>query len=47
MHVLLVYCHPRPDSFCAALRDAAKVALDRPGTPSKSATSTPRTSPRP
>jgi NAD(P)H dehydrogenase (quinone) len=23
MHVLLIYCHPRPDSFCSALRDAA------------------------
>ena len=31
MHVLLVYCHPRPDSFCAALRDAAKVALESAG----------------
>lgn len=23
MHVLVIYCHPRPDSFCAALRGAA------------------------
>jgi NAD(P)H dehydrogenase (quinone) len=27
MHVLLVYCHPRPDSFCAVLRDTATRAL--------------------
>jgi NAD(P)H dehydrogenase (quinone) len=27
MHVLLVYCHPRADSFCAALRDTATRAL--------------------
>ncbi len=27
MHVLLIYCHPRVDSFCAALRDAAISAL--------------------
>ena len=27
MHVLLVYCHPRTDSFCAALRDTAASAL--------------------
>ncbi|MCX8133456.1 MAG: NAD(P)H-dependent oxidoreductase [Roseococcus sp.] len=27
MRVLLVYCHPREDSFCAALRDAALGAL--------------------
>jgi putative NADPH-quinone reductase len=27
MRVLLIYCHPQPDSFCAALRDAATVAL--------------------
>lgn len=27
MRVLLVYCHPRPDSFCAALRDTAASAL--------------------
>lgn len=27
MRVLLIYCHPRPDSFCAALRDAAVEVL--------------------
>lgn len=27
MRVLLVYCHPRADSFCAALRDAVREAL--------------------
>lgn len=27
MHVLLVYCHPRADSFCALLRDTAASAL--------------------
>jgi NAD(P)H dehydrogenase (quinone) len=27
MHVLVVYCHPRPDSFCSALRDTAVSAL--------------------
>jgi len=27
MRVLLIYCHPRPDSFSAALRDAALAAL--------------------
>ena len=27
MRILLVYCHPRPDSFAAALRDAAIEAL--------------------
>lgn len=27
MHVLLVYCHPLPDSFCSALRDTAASAL--------------------
>jgi NAD(P)H dehydrogenase (quinone) len=27
MRVLLVYCHPRTDSFCSALRDAATLAL--------------------
>jgi NAD(P)H dehydrogenase (quinone) len=27
MHVLLIYCHPRNDSFCAALRDAAVAGL--------------------
>src|SRR5258708_11632352 len=27
MHVLVIYCHPRPDSFSAALRDAAVAGL--------------------
>lgn len=27
MRVLTIYCHPRPDSFCAALRDAAMETL--------------------
>ena len=27
MRILLIYCHPRPDSFSAALRDAAIEAL--------------------
>jgi NAD(P)H dehydrogenase (quinone) len=27
MYVLLVYCHPRADSFCSSLRDAAASAL--------------------
>jgi len=27
MRVLMVYCHPREDSFCAALREAALAAL--------------------
>ena len=31
MRVLLVYCHPRTDSFCAALREAAVEALDSTG----------------
>jgi NAD(P)H dehydrogenase (quinone) len=31
MHVLLVYCHPRADSFCAALRDAAVLGLESAG----------------
>ena len=31
MHVLLVYSHPRSDSFCAALRDAAIAALKAAG----------------
>ena len=31
MRVLLVYCHPRPDSFCAALRDAAAAGLTQAG----------------
>ena len=31
MRVLLIYCHPRPDSFCAVLRDAAAEALRSAG----------------
>ncbi|GJE25608.1 NAD(P)H-dependent oxidoreductase [Methylobacterium organophilum] len=31
MRVLLVYCHPRPDSYCGALRAAATAALARAG----------------
>lgn len=31
MRVLLVYCHPRADSFSAALRDAARGALEANG----------------
>jgi NAD(P)H dehydrogenase (quinone) len=31
VHVLLVYCHPRPDSFCAALRDSAVNGLQTAG----------------
>jgi NAD(P)H dehydrogenase (quinone) len=31
MHVLLVYSHPRADSFCSALRDAAASALRSTG----------------
>lgn len=31
MRVLMIYCHPRPDSFCAALRDTAKAALEAAG----------------
>jgi putative NADPH-quinone reductase len=31
MHVLLVYCHPQPESFCAALRDAARESLTSAG----------------
>ena len=31
MRVLVVYCHPRPDSYCAALRDAAIAGLTRAG----------------
>ncbi|MGG5885975.1 NAD(P)H-dependent oxidoreductase [Falsiroseomonas sp. HC035] len=31
MRVLMIYCHPRPDSLCAALRDAAKAALEAKG----------------
>lgn len=28
MHVLLIYCHPRSDSFCAALCETATSALE-------------------
>jgi NAD(P)H dehydrogenase (quinone) len=31
MHVLLIHCHPRPDSFGAALRDAAVAGLTASG----------------
>lgn len=31
MHILLVFCHPRRESFCAALRDSAVAALTRAG----------------
>src|SRR6266700_2393093 len=31
MRVLLIYCHPRPDSFSASLRDAAIEALTAAG----------------
>lgn len=31
MRVLMIYCHPRPDSFCAALRDAARSSLESNG----------------
>jgi NAD(P)H dehydrogenase (quinone) len=31
MRVLLVHCHPRPDSFCTALRDVAIAALQAAG----------------
>lgn len=31
MKVLLVYCHPNPESFCAALRDAAIEGLKSAG----------------
>jgi NAD(P)H dehydrogenase (quinone) len=31
VNVLLVYCHPRADSFCAALRDAALAGLQAAG----------------
>jgi NAD(P)H dehydrogenase (quinone) len=31
MRVLVIYCHPRPDSFCAASRDAAINALTQAG----------------
>src|SRR5919199_1123301 len=31
MRVLLVYCHPRADSFCAEVRDTALAALETAG----------------
>ena len=31
MRVLVVYCHPMPDSFCAAVRDAAMAAIRAKG----------------
>ena len=31
MRVLVVYCHPVPDSFCAAVRDAAMEAISARG----------------
>jgi NAD(P)H dehydrogenase (quinone) len=31
MHVLLIHCHPRPDSFSSALRDAAVAGLTASG----------------
>ncbi|WP_431269891.1 NAD(P)H-dependent oxidoreductase [Dankookia sp. P2] len=31
MHVLLIACHPRADSYSAALRDAARAALEGAG----------------
>ena len=31
MHVLMIACHPRADSFSAALRDAARAALEAAG----------------
>ncbi|GEP06342.1 NAD(P)H-dependent oxidoreductase [Methylobacterium oxalidis] len=31
MNVLLIYCHPRTDSFCAALREAAIRTLESRG----------------
>ncbi len=31
MRVLMIYCHPRPDSFCADLRDAARASLETAG----------------
>ncbi|GIX11651.1 NAD(P)H-dependent oxidoreductase [Elioraea sp.] len=33
MRILLVYCHPREDSFCATLRDAVRGALAARGHP--------------
>jgi putative NADPH-quinone reductase len=31
MRVLMIHCHPRPDSFSHALREAARVALEAAG----------------
>ncbi|PZW46637.1 putative NADPH-quinone reductase [Humitalea rosea] len=31
MRVLLIYCHPRPDSYCAAQRDAVIAGLQAAG----------------
>jgi NAD(P)H dehydrogenase (quinone) len=31
MHVLVIYCHPRGDSFCSVLRDAAVAGLEAAG----------------
>ena len=31
MRILLVYCHPVPESFCAAVRDTAIAALEKAG----------------
>jgi len=31
MHVLVIYCHPRGDSFCAAQRDAVVASLQAAG----------------
>lgn len=31
MRVLMVYCHPVPESYCAGLRDTAKAALEAAG----------------
>ncbi len=31
MQVLVVYCHPRPDSYCRALCESAIAGLDRAG----------------
>ena len=31
MRVLLIHCHPRAESFSAALRDTARLALEAAG----------------
>ena len=31
MRILLVYCHPVPESFCASIRDTALRALEKNG----------------